>query len=81
NILMPDRLRHLHDKAMERVRDGAKPKLTGKSLELTGLRKDGAEFPLELSVTTWEAKGEVFFSGIIRDITERKKAEEELEST
>jgi PAS domain S-box-containing protein len=79
--LMPERLRHLHEAGMERVSQHDKPNIQGKTLELTGRRKDGTEFPIELSVTTWKAKGEVFASGIIRDITERKRAEEELEST
>ena len=40
-----------------------------------GQRKDGGEFPLELSLGTWKAGDEIFFSGYLRDITERKRAE------
>ena len=47
-------------------------------IELQSLKKDGTEFPTELSFATWKEKGELFYSGIVRDITERKKAEEIL---
>jgi len=46
---------------------------------LAGLHKDGREIPIELSLSTWEAEGRKLFCGIIRDITERKKAENELQ--
>lgn len=43
--------------------------------ELIGLRRDGTEFPMELSVASWEAADGRFFTAIIRDISERRKAE------
>ncbi|MBI5427664.1 MAG: PAS domain S-box protein [Nitrospinae bacterium] len=46
--------------------------------ELTGLRKDGSAFPLDLSLTRMEFEKNSLFIGIIRDITERKSAEEKL---
>jgi PAS domain S-box-containing protein len=76
--LMPARYRDAHQKGLERVRSSGHSRLAGKAVELHGLRKDGAEFPLELSLGTWQSGGHTYFSGIIRDITDRKRAEEAL---
>ena len=76
--LMPDRYRDAHQKGLERVRATGYSRLAGKPVELRGLKKDGTEFPLELSLGTWQSGGRLFFSGIIRDITERKRSEETL---
>jgi PAS domain S-box-containing protein len=51
----------------------------GGLLEMSGRRKDGSEFPLELAVTSWSIGGERYFTAIVRDITERKAAERELQ--
>lgn len=45
------------------------------ALVLTGVRSDGSEFPLEISLAAWHAQGAVFFSGIMQDITQRKAVE------
>ncbi len=50
----------------------------GKTLELMAVRKGGAEFPVELSVSAMKIRGEWHATGIVRDITERKKADEKL---
>lgn len=75
-MIMPARYRDAHQKGLERVRSSGHSRLAGKAVELHGLKKDGTEFPLELSLGTWQAGGSMFFSGIIRDITERKRSEE-----
>jgi len=74
-LLMPARYREAHQKGVERSRAGGGGRLIGKTIELHGLRKDGSEFPLELSLATWKTASGTFYSGIIRDITERKLLE------
>jgi PAS domain S-box-containing protein len=76
-ILMPVRYRQRHTDALfGRRAEGHGP--VGRLLEVHGLKKDGQEFPIELSIASWASKGETFYSGIIRDITERKRAEAAL---
>jgi diguanylate cyclase (GGDEF)-like protein/PAS domain S-box-containing protein len=76
--LMPDRYKEIHDARLELAGSTGDSKLTGKTFEVHGLRKDGSEFPLEISLSAWKRGAEMFFSGIIRDITERKSYEETL---
>jgi PAS domain S-box-containing protein len=73
--LMPERYRKRHEAGMKRLRDSGKTRLIGKTVNLHGLCKDGREFPLELSLGTWSAGRETFFSAVIRDITKRKSAD------
>lgn len=77
-MLMPDRYRKSHQGGIQRFHSTGTPHVIGKTVELCGLRKDGHEFPLELSLATWKSAQGTFFSGIIRDITERKRADEAL---
>ncbi len=77
-LLMPARYREPHQQGLERIRATGASRLIGKTVELHGLNKAGEEFPLELSLTTWKTKSGTFYSGIIRDITERKRVERRL---
>jgi len=77
-FIIPERFRQIHQKAIHQVVSTDKSNLIGKTIEMTGLKKDGNEFTLELSLATWGAGEEIFFTGILRDITERKRMEEEL---
>jgi PAS domain S-box-containing protein len=77
-VIVPERLRAAHTEGIARVRRTGRSKLAGSVVELVALRRDGSEFPVELSIGTWEAGDGLSFSGVIRDITERKRAEEAL---
>jgi PAS domain S-box-containing protein len=72
--LMPQGYRDWHRVAIERQRLSGNSPIVGRTIELEGLRKDGSSFPIELSLASWTAAEGTFFTGIIRDITERKAA-------
>jgi diguanylate cyclase (GGDEF)-like protein/PAS domain S-box-containing protein len=80
SMLMPERFRAMHEAGIARVAEHgpSASRIMGSTAEVVGLRKDGREFPLELSLATWDTPSGRFFSGIIRDITERKKAENKI---
>ncbi|PLS85379.1 MAG: hypothetical protein CYG60_12850 [Actinobacteria bacterium] len=78
-MLMPERFRGMHETGFRRYLETGDAHVIGKgAVELAGLRKGGEEFPLELSLGELREEGDIFFTGIIRDITERKHAEEEV---
>jgi len=63
---MPERYRDAHQTGMERFFATRVPHVIGKTVELSGLRKDGSEFLIELSLSTWKTGDKVFYSGILR---------------
>lgn len=77
--LMPEKYRTGHQKGIERFLTTRTPKLIGHTVEVEGLKKDATEFPIELSLSYWEEENKAYFTGIIRDITSRKKTLQELE--
>ena len=79
-VLMPERYRELHQSGLERLRSTGESRVIGRTLELHGVRKDGTEFPLDLSIASWKTEEGTFYSGIIRDITERKRVTEALQA-
>lgn len=78
SMIVPEQYREHHERGMQRVAGGGEQHVIGKTVELLGLHRDGHEFPIELSLSTWVFDERRFFCGIIRNITERKKAEAEL---
>ena len=69
SILMPEQFRDSHQRGLKRIGSTGESNVIGKTVELQGLRKDGSQFPLELSLATWQTEKGTFFTGIIRDIT------------
>jgi signal transduction histidine kinase len=61
---------------MKRVISTGESGMIGKTVEMAGLRKDGTEFPLELTLATWRTREGTFFTAVIRDITERKELDQ-----
>lgn len=79
SIIVPDQYKNRHKEGMERVKSGGEKHAIGKTVELIGLHKSGRTFPIELSLSNWTGPNGMEFSGIIRDISERKKFQEALE--
>ena len=75
--LIPGRYHEAHLGGMDRIEAGGPEHLIGRVVELVGVRADGTEFPLELSLAKWESADGWFITGIIRDVTERRRAQEE----
>jgi len=78
-MLMPERFRGPHEAGFRRYLQSREAHVIGKGpVELAGLRKSGEEFPLELSLGEARLGDELLFTGVIRDITARKQAEESI---
>jgi len=80
SLLVPEKFREAHLAGFRRFCEGGKPTVLGRTVEMVGLRKDGLEFPLDLSLSSWESDGELFFAATMRDITERKESHAALQS-
>jgi PAS domain S-box-containing protein len=80
-LLMPDRYQEDHRRGIRRYTETAEAHVVGRTVELHGRRKDGNEFPLELSLAAARTEAEISFTGVIRDITERKRIEQALRET
>ncbi len=79
-LIIPERFRSAHAEGIKRVASGGQSRVIGKTVELAAIRKNGSEFPVELSLATWFLDDERYFTGIIRDISERKQAEQKFRS-
>jgi PAS domain S-box-containing protein len=79
-LIIPERFRKLHREGLNRVSSGGASRVIGKTVEVAAIRKNGSEFPVELSLATWFLDKERYYTGIIRDISERKQAEQKFRS-
>jgi PAS domain S-box-containing protein/putative nucleotidyltransferase with HDIG domain len=79
-VLMPEQMHSEHQAGLERLNRGEQPRLLGQVVELLGKRKDGRLFPMEMSQAGWQAGGRRYYSAFIRDITERKQHQGELQA-
>ncbi len=77
--LMPQSVHNDFLVGLERVKSGGEKKIVGKTIEVEGLRFDGEIIPLELSLSEWKVDKDHFFTGIMRDISERKRADKALQ--
>jgi len=80
-LIIPPGLRDGHRRGMERYLATGEAHVLGRRIEITGMRADGSEFPVELAIARISSNVPPVFTGFIRDITERKKAEQELRGT
>ena len=76
--LIPERFRAFDSSQLSNAVQQGKESIIYNRLEGIGLRKDGSEFPTEVSQSVWKSGNEIFATGILRDIAERKKAEKVL---
>ena len=77
-LLIPPRFRDQHLDGLKQVEAGGESRVIGKTVELVGLRQNGSEFPMEMSLAKWEVSTGSFYTGIMRDITERQRAVQAL---
>jgi signal transduction histidine kinase len=75
---MPERFHDEHRKGFARYLKTGRAHVIGRTVELVGLRTDGTEFPLELSLGEWRRGERRAFTGVIRDLSERKRTERYL---
>ena len=78
DVIIPPALRERHRQGFARYLATGEARVLGKRIEMTAVRADGSEFPAELAITRIPLDGPPSFTGYLRDITERKQAEEEL---
>ena len=77
-MLLPGELRHSHVKSRSGYTVDPHVRPMGRGMELRGLRKDGSQFPVEISLSPVTTEGGSFVSSVIRDVTERKRMELEI---
>jgi PAS domain S-box-containing protein len=78
DVIIPPSLREKHRRGLARYLATGETGVLGRRIEVPAMRADGSEFPIELAITRIPLDGAPSFTGYLRDITERKQAEEKL---
>jgi two-component system sensor kinase FixL len=79
SMLMPSPYREEHDRYMQRYLATGEKRIIGTDRVVTGLRKDGSTFPMKLAVGEMRSGKRQFFTGFVRDLTERQETEHQLQ--
>jgi signal transduction histidine kinase len=77
-MLMPEPYRSQHDGYIANYLRTRKPSIIGVGRRVTGRRKNGTEFPVHLAVSEFTVRGEQYFTGIVRDLTELERVQKQL---
>jgi PAS domain S-box-containing protein len=78
-LVMPPALKERHRRALRRTVETGEASLLGRRIEMTGMRADGSEFPVELAINRIAGSDPPMFTGTVRDIAKRRRAERERE--
>ena len=78
DVIIPPQHRDRHERGMRRYQESGEGSVLNRRIEITALRRDGAEFPIELSITPIKTAGQTHFAGFIRDISEQQKLKRDL---
>jgi PAS domain S-box-containing protein len=78
-VIIPDRHRAAHDAGMARMAQGGPPRIMGKRVEMSALRADGSEFPVEMVLWRTEVAGTAYYTASMVDLAERQNAAREIE--
>jgi PAS domain S-box-containing protein len=81
DLIVPPELRAAHRQGLARFLETERAVVLDKRLELSAVHKNGTEFPVELTITRIALPGSPTFTGYLRDITDRKRAEEEIRAS
>jgi PAS domain S-box-containing protein len=77
-LIIPERFHNAHRNGIRRYLESGKAEVLGRRIEVAGVRSNGEEFPVELSIAPIQDSNSILFVGFLRDITERKRAEERV---
>lgn len=79
SIIIPERFRPAHEAGLERAVKSGQARLAGQAVEILALHADGYELPVDLSLSMWFENGAPMFGALVRDVTDRARAQRRLE--